>query len=128
MPGSWECILDMIPNDMVCSGMICSLAALLNNTHKVVYQYGSSDTNPLSTGRAQEIGSLYKRRALRKSPKGNPLLNSLKQMYGTSPITPEYFRKYSEPKYAEIAGSLSVVAEKSKQNVFRKIEINQMRV
>lgn len=111
LPGSWDCILDLIPCDMVCSGMIAALGALLENRHKPVYQCGSGDINPVSTGRIQEIASLYKRRSLRKHPKGNPLMNALQKSYGSTPVSAEYFRKYAEPAYARTAKKLSGFAK-----------------
>ena len=42
VPATDESVLDIIPVDQVAIGMILSLAEL-QNTHKVVYQYGSSD-------------------------------------------------------------------------------------
>jgi long-chain acyl-CoA synthetase len=110
-PGSWDCNLDFIPNDMVCSGMILSLAALLKDEHKPVYQYGTSAVNPVSTARIQELIALYKRRDLRKNPKGNPFFNSLKQMYGSVPTSADTFRNWGEPFYADVASSLSKVSD-----------------
>ncbi len=113
MPGSWECVLDLVPNDFVCSGMIASLGALLENRHELVYQYGTADVNPVSTGRIQEIISLYKRRYFRKNPKGSPLFIALQKLYGGSPLTPEQFERYGDPAYSRVAKKLSVWTEKA---------------
>lgn len=53
--------LDIIPVDMVCAGMIASLAELLEGTQKSVYQYGTTDTNACLMPRYLEIAGLYKR-------------------------------------------------------------------
>lgn len=113
LPGSWDCVLDIIPCDMVCSGMIASLAELLIGEHKTVYQYGSGDVNPCSTARMQDIISLYKRRDRRKNPRGNPLMNALQKSYGSMPVSEDYFRKYAEPAYARTARSLSRLTKKA---------------
>ncbi|MFO0586884.1 MAG: AMP-binding protein [Polyangiaceae bacterium] len=54
--------LDIIPVDMVCAGMLASLAELLDGTQKPVYQYGTTDSNPCLMPRYFEIMGLYKRR------------------------------------------------------------------
>ena len=107
MPGSWDCVLDMIPADLVCSGMIAALGALLQGTQKPVYQLGVSDTNPASTGRFQEIIGLHKRRHYRKKSGGNIFYNKLQQLYGSVPTNKEQFYRYGEPKQAELAGTLA---------------------
>ncbi len=61
-PGDPNVHLDIIPVDMVCAGMIASLAELLDGTQKPVYQYGTTDTNPCLMPRYLEIMGLYKRR------------------------------------------------------------------
>ena len=61
-PGDPNVHLDIIPVDMVCAGMIASLAELLEGTHKPVYHYGTTDTNPCLMPRYLEIMGLYKRR------------------------------------------------------------------
>ncbi|MFO0759533.1 MAG: SDR family oxidoreductase [Byssovorax sp.] len=61
-PGSRDVHLDIIPVDMVTSGMIASLCELLEGTAPTVYQYGTTDTNPCSTSRYMELAGLYKRR------------------------------------------------------------------
>lgn len=62
LPGAKDVCLDIIPVDMVCAGMIASLAELLEGKHQPVYQYGSTDTNGCRMPRYLEIAGLYKRR------------------------------------------------------------------
>jgi long-chain acyl-CoA synthetase len=70
--------LDIIPVDMVTSGMIAALAELLEGTHKAVYQFGAGDVNPCSTGRFFELIGLYKRKKLQDGgDEGNRLMNAL---------------------------------------------------
>ncbi|HVY49105.1 MAG TPA: AMP-binding protein, partial [Minicystis sp.] len=61
-PGSPEVHLDIIPVDMVTSGMIAALAELPEGTAPAVYQLGSSDTNACTMARYLELAGLYKRR------------------------------------------------------------------
>ncbi len=61
-PADHDCHLDIIPVDMVTSGMIASLAELLDGTARPVYHYGSTDTNACRMTRYIELAGLYKRR------------------------------------------------------------------
>ncbi len=61
-PGDPKVHLDIIPVDMVASGMIAALAELLAGEQKPVYQYGVTDTNPCSMERYLELIGLYKRK------------------------------------------------------------------
>ncbi len=61
-PADHSCHLDIIPVDMVTSGMIASLAELIDGTAAPVYHYGSSDTNNCRMTRYMELAGLYKRR------------------------------------------------------------------
>jgi long-chain acyl-CoA synthetase len=61
-PADGACSLDIIPVDMVTSGMIASLAELLDGSAPPVYQYGSTDTNGCRMTRYMELAGLYKRR------------------------------------------------------------------
>ena len=76
-----ECILDFIPADTVCAGMIVTLAELLEGTAKPVYQYGASDTNPGSSARFGELIGLYKRKYFQRTGKGNPFVNFLQMHF-----------------------------------------------
>ncbi|APR83693.1 Long-chain-fatty-acid CoA ligase [Minicystis rosea] len=61
-PADRDVHLDIIPVDMVTSGMIASLAELIEGTAPAVYQYGSTDTNACRMPRYMELAGLYKRR------------------------------------------------------------------
>ena len=68
-------VLDVIPVDQVAAGMMATLGELLEGCPKAVYQYGSSDTNPLTIIRLVEMVGLFKRRHYQSKGKGNPLVN-----------------------------------------------------
>lgn len=57
---------DVIPVDLVCKGLTVASAALLEGRHAPVYQYGSSDLNLLTIGRAVELTALAHRKHLRR--------------------------------------------------------------
>src|SRR5262249_17828636 len=61
-PADHDVHLDIVPVDMVTSGMIAALAELLDGTAASVYQLGTTDTNACRMSRYIEIAGLYKRR------------------------------------------------------------------
>ena len=61
IPGS-DNYLDVIPCDMVASGLTLALGELLERRAKPVYQLGSTDTNPCTMRRFFVLSGLYKRR------------------------------------------------------------------
>ncbi|MFT5681461.1 MAG: long-chain acyl-CoA synthetase [Myxococcota bacterium] len=86
-----EAVLDIIPVDQVAIGMILTLAELLEDTHKVVYQYGSSDTSPLKTAQLIELVSLDKRRHRRKQGSGNPVTEWVHRRIEALPVSVESY-------------------------------------
>ncbi len=77
-PNDLDVHLDIIPVDMVTSGMLASLAELLERTHEPVYQYGAGDVNPCKASRYMELIGLYKRKQLQDGgDEGNRLVNAL---------------------------------------------------
>lgn len=91
-PASFDVHLDIIPVDMVCSGMIAALAELVEGTHKPVYQYGQTDVNPCSIPRYMELIGLYKRKKWQDGgDEGNRIMNAI--LARVEPVTltkPEY--------------------------------------
>ncbi len=90
-PASKESILDIIPVDLVASGMILALAELLEGTAKPVYQLGSSETNPLFMYRFVELFSLFKRRYYREEAGGSALVNFLQAQFGAVPVPADVY-------------------------------------
>ena len=77
-PADHDVHLDIIPVDMVCSGMIAALAELVEGTHKPVYQFGQTDTNPCSIARYMELIGLYKRKKWQDGgDEGNRIMNAI---------------------------------------------------
>jgi len=77
-PADFDVHLDIIPVDMVCSGMIAALAELVEGTQKPVYQYGQTDVNPCSIPRYMELIGLYKRKKWQDGgDEGNRIMNAI---------------------------------------------------
>lgn len=74
-------ILDFIPSDYVTAGMIIALAELLEGSHKPVYQFGTSDSNPVTARRLGELIGIYKRKYFLRTNKGNPFINFMQAHY-----------------------------------------------
>ncbi|MFO0741143.1 MAG: AMP-binding protein [Labilithrix sp.] len=86
-----EVILDFIPADVVCAGMLLTLAELLEGTAKPVYQYGGSDVNPKTSAQFGELIALYKRKYFQRTGKGNPFLNFFQQHFEPAIVTMDRF-------------------------------------
>jgi long-chain acyl-CoA synthetase len=76
-PAGDDILLEFIPSDYVCIGMVLSLAELLEGTQKPIYQYAVGEVNPCSSARFAELMGIYKRKSYLRSSKGNPLVNFL---------------------------------------------------
>jgi long-chain acyl-CoA synthetase len=113
VPAGERTTLDVIPVDMVASGMIASLAALLEGRAHKVYQLGSSDVNPLPMHRLVELCGLYKRRHYQRTGKGNPFLNFAMAHLEPVPVTTEGFYQHGAPAIASAAKGLSGLLRKA---------------
>lgn len=107
LPGG-EAILDLIPTDMVCAGMLLSLAELLEGTQKPVYQFGASDSNPCSSARFGELIGLYKRKAFQKKG-GNPVVNFFQAHIEPAVVSIETIDKIGAPAIATATKALATV-------------------
>lgn len=102
-----KAVLDFIPSDLVCAGMVLALAELLEGTHKPVYQYGASDVNPCSAYRFGELFGLYKRKHYQRTGKGNPFVNLLKAYTEVLVVDKHTFRKYGSQANAKAARTVA---------------------
>jgi long-chain acyl-CoA synthetase len=111
-PGSHDVRLDLIPVDMVTSGMIASLAELLEGTEHAVYQYATTDTNGARLTRFLELSGLYKRKLVFEGKKTS-LFDYVSQHFEPRPRTPEQFRSYGAPAMAKALKGLGEVLAKA---------------
>ncbi|MBK8252281.1 MAG: AMP-binding protein [Polyangiaceae bacterium] len=105
-PGDPNVHLDIIPVDMVCAGMIASLAELIEGTQKPVYQYGTTDTNPASMTRFLEITGLYKRKLVYEGKK-TALFDRIQAYFEPQGFTK---KQYEQHGAHAIAGAMRGVA------------------
>jgi long-chain acyl-CoA synthetase len=107
-----DAILDFIPADIVCAGMIVTLAELLEGTAKPVYQYGASDVNPARSKRFGELIALYKRKYYQRRGKGNPFVNLLQQYMEPAAVSMERFDAFGPGAMARTAKTVASVLKK----------------
>lgn len=109
IPTTKENVLDLIPVDMVCSGMIAQLAALLDGSAKTVYQYASGDTNPLTMWRVIGLVGLYKRRRFRAGWSNNALIDKIQASFEAVPVSKEVYDRQGAAtisRYTKAASNL----------------------
>lgn len=106
IPGS-DNYLDVIPCDMVASGLTLALGELLEGRAAVVYQLGSSDSNPCTMRRFFELSGLYKRRYYQRSGKGGPLLSFLQAHFEGQLVSKEQFEQRGPSAIAQGARTLA---------------------
>lgn len=112
VPGSSH-NLDLIPCDMVASGMLLALAELLEGSAPLVYQLGASDCNPVTMARIFELTGLYKRRyQLARAAEQGPLRVAQAHIEGAL-LSSHAFEKYGPPALARGAQKLSGVLRRA---------------
>src|SRR5690606_16300043 len=100
------------PVDMVVSGMMASLAELLDDTHKPVYQYGCTDTNPCKMTRFIELIGLYKRKKLQDGgDEGNRLLNLVLARMEPVHLTKRQYQAHGAHAIAKAARGVASMIE-----------------
>ena len=99
VPAGNNAILDMIPVDMVASGLIAILAQQFRVAERRVYHLASGDSAPFEAARSVELVGLYKRRRLRKKSRenGGGLLAELKSRIEPQALSERGFRLVSSP-------------------------------
>lgn len=97
--------LDLIPCDLVASGMLLSLAELFEGTAKPVYQYGTSDSNPVTMSRVYELSGLHKRKLYKSKP--SSVGSFLQAHLEGALLKPRAFENYGPKKVASVAKGLA---------------------
>jgi long-chain acyl-CoA synthetase len=107
IPGG-EPPLDLIPSDLVTSGMIMALAELIEGTAKPVYHFGVADVNPASVARIAELIGLYRRKHFQQKAKAkNPVANLAQSRMEPIFVSAKGFEMSSSPAIAAGAKGLA---------------------
>jgi long-chain acyl-CoA synthetase len=106
--------LDIVPVDLVASGLIMATAATVAGQNEQVYQLGSSDVNPLYMKRAVELLGLHKRRYFtdrRRDGEGSSLLNRALARLEPVAVSRDRFNKTSAPLWRTLADGLTALID-----------------
>lgn len=112
LPGAHDVHLDIIPVDMVASGMIASLCELIDGSAPAVYQYGTSDTNACRMTRYYELIGLYKRKLVREGKKTS-LFDHISSRFDPQGLTKKQYEAYGQPAIASAMKGLGGLLEKA---------------
>lgn len=111
-PKEDETCLDIIPVDQVASGMMLSLAELIEGRHQAVYHYGTSDTNGLNINRLIELVGLFKRRHFVRDAGGNPVVNWLQSRMEPESLSAAGYEKWGPHFRSDQVGKLASLVGK----------------
>ncbi|HEY7725535.1 MAG TPA: AMP-binding protein [Anaeromyxobacteraceae bacterium] len=105
-PMAEKAVLDILPVDLVASGLILVAAALLEDggaRARPVYHLASSDANPLWGRRAVELTGLYRRRFYRGREEGGRTLNSIRSRFEPYSVSRAHYLAFSAPAFGRLA-------------------------
>ena len=97
LPVSNKLILDVVPVDHVCRGMLMVAAQACVEQPQMVHQLSSGDLNPMRMDRAVTLTGLYKRQRFQDKETGNRFLNELAARMEFRPVTQESYEARSLP-------------------------------
>jgi long-chain acyl-CoA synthetase len=109
-PMAEKAILDLIPVDLVASGLVAIAAALLERpadgrptAGATVYHLASSDSNPFWGRRAVELTGLYRRRFYRRRTEGSALWNDIRSRFEPYSVSRRHYETFSAPAFGKLA-------------------------
>jgi long-chain acyl-CoA synthetase len=103
LPVSNKLILDVVPVDHVCAGMIMAAAQACVEQPALVFQLSSGDLNPLHMDRVVTLTGLYKRKRFQDKETGNKFLNELLARMEFRPVAEEVYEQRSIPMVNKLA-------------------------
>ncbi|HVZ75553.1 MAG TPA: AMP-binding protein [Polyangia bacterium] len=107
LPVNPKLILDVVPVDHVCAGMLMAAAQACVEQPPLVFQLSSGDLNPLYMDRVTTLTGLYKRQRFFDKESGNKLLNELVARMEFRPVTQEKYDRESIPMINRVAKKAS---------------------
>jgi long-chain acyl-CoA synthetase len=103
LPVNDKLILDVVPVDHVCAGMIMAAAQACVEQPELVFQLSSGDLNPLHMDRVVTLTGLYKRKRFQDKETGNKFINELVARMEFRPVSQEVYDKRSLPMVNKLA-------------------------
>src|SRR5450432_704129 len=103
LPVSNKLILDVVPVDHICAGMLMAAAQACVEQPKLVFQLSSGDLNPLHMDRVVTLTGLYKRKRFQSKETGNKFVNDLVARMEFRPVSEEDYEARSIPMVNRVA-------------------------
>src|SRR5450432_2470500 len=103
LPVSNKLILDVVPVDHICAGMLMAAAQACVEQPKLVFQLSSGDLNPLHMDRVVTLTGLYKRKRFQSKETGNKFVNDLVARMEFRPVSQETYDAFSIPMLNRVA-------------------------
>src|SRR5450432_237345 len=103
LPVSNKLILDVVPVDHVCAGMLMAAAAACVEQPKLVFQLSSGDLNPLHMDRVVTLTGLYKRKRFQSKETGHKFVNALVARLAFRHVSQEDYAARSIPTVNRVA-------------------------
>ncbi len=110
IPASKDTILDVIPVDQVCAGLIAVTAATLAGVNQLVYQLGTSDSSPFRMARSVELTGLYRRKYYR-ARRDEGVLNRVRARMESFPVSKDRYQRASLPLWRGVFNGVSKLIE-----------------
>jgi long-chain acyl-CoA synthetase len=103
LPVNDKLILDVVPVDHICAGMLMVAAQACVEQPALVFQLSSGDLNPLPMDRVVTLTGLYKRKRFQDKETGNKFLNELLARMEFRPVSEELYERRSIPMINKLA-------------------------
>ncbi len=107
LPTNEHKCLDVIPVDMVCSGMTLIAAAVIARRHAPIYQLATSASNPCDMGRSIELTGLAHRKHYRAQ---QGLEHWIKMQFDTIPVSKSRYEIFSVPAQKAVVQGINRAA------------------
>jgi long-chain acyl-CoA synthetase len=103
LPVNNKLILDVVPVDHICAGMLMVAAQACVEQPALVFQLSSGDLNPLPMDRVVTLTGLYKRKRFQDKETGHKFVNELLARMEFRPVSEELYDQRSIPMINRLA-------------------------
>jgi long-chain acyl-CoA synthetase len=103
LPVNNKLILDVVPVDHICAGMLMVAAQACVEQPALVFQLSSGDLNPLPMDRVVTLTGLYKRKRFQDKETGNKFINELVARMEFRPVSEDVYDRRSIPAINRLA-------------------------
>ncbi|MDX2021469.1 MAG: AMP-binding protein [Deltaproteobacteria bacterium] len=112
VPTSSKLVLDMVPVDHICAGMLMVAAQACVEQPALVHQLAAGDVNACNINRVGTLTGLYKRQRLQDKEIGNKFVNELLARMEMRGVPYEEYKRWSFPTARKIVGKVSTALDK----------------